>query len=217
MPRTWFRHEATMRHDPSVAQLAKEFGPIGELIWHRLLEVHCQIDGEIIATTESLRFNLALRPEWDVDLDAWLRRASQLRLIKLGKRRNDLRTISVRAWTKYQPAIDSPEYQREKKRRQRAQKSPGTRRGQRGDTKGTSPPTDGRTRRDPTRQDETKDKPRSSSSEAKVESVTTDTPPSSNGRVSHEPKPTAKRSGAGLAKVTTDELVAKANRLGAKG
>lgn len=194
MPRTWFRHEATMRFDPGVETLAKEFGPIGEAVWHRLLEVRCQTDGDIVATLHGLRANLGIPPEWELDLEGWLRRAAQLRLIKLGRRRNDVRTIALRAWTKYQPAIDSPQYERERKRRQRGQMSRGTPPGHYRDTTGTSRPTNERTKRDPTGQDETRQNEGGLTSarraKLRVESVSSEQSGSDeangNGRVAHE-------------------------------
>jgi hypothetical protein len=135
MPKSWFRHESQMRYDPAVDRLSEEFGPLGDLVWRRLLEVRCQADKDPVVTVDILRTLLGLRPGWEIDLEKWLRRASELGLIRLAhpkkKRFNSSATsenvrVVVRHWDRFQPPHVSAEYEREKKRRQRARLSPGT-------------------------------------------------------------------------------------------
>lgn len=155
MPRAWFRHDSQMRYDPAVERLTDDFGPAGDLIWRRLLEVRCQADRELDVTIDGLASMLAIRPSWNLDLTAWLTRAEELKLIKLRQGRDNRVVVRILRWDKHQPAFERTDYAREKKRRQRAGKSPGTRAGQDGDVPPASRSTDV-TKQDVTKQDGTR-------------------------------------------------------------
>lgn len=142
MPRAWFRHDSQMRYDPAVERLVDEFGAIGDLLWRRLLEVRCQADRDLDVTIEGLASMLAVRPSWEIDLGAWLARAADVKLIKLRNGRDNRVLVRISAWEKHQPTFERTDHAREKKRRQRAQTSPGTTAGQQGDVPAVSPPTD---------------------------------------------------------------------------
>lgn len=126
MARAWFRHQPNMRYDPAVSILCEEFGPLGDLVWRRLLELHCDDDEGITIRRADLRTALALRPEWEIDLDAWLVRAAQLKLVTVRSRRDNrassvrgMCTVRARRWTIYNPDYATREAAAERKRRSR--------------------------------------------------------------------------------------------------
>lgn len=119
----WFRHEDNARTDKAMKALVDEFGPLGELVWHRLLEVRCQADDDVVVTIAELAQELSLRPAWRFPLERWLREASRLGLIKTHRGRSQRRSIHIPNWTKYQPEWASKAAAAERQRRSRANRS----------------------------------------------------------------------------------------------
>lgn len=122
MGRPWFRHDANMRHDPAVSQLGKDFGPAGIVAWTSLCELHCADDAGIRMLREDLSAALALDPAWNLDVNAWLKRAAQLRLITVKKpsgSRPNLVLITARSWARKNPAFESREAANQRKAKSR--------------------------------------------------------------------------------------------------
>ncbi len=137
----WFRHEDNARNDKRIRALVDEFGPLGELVWHRLLEVRCQADDDIEATIEELVQDLSLRTKWRFPLERWLDRAVKLGLIEVRKRRTGRVCVHIGKWDEYQPEWATKKAAAERQRRSRAQRS----QKRHSDSSVTSHSTDGRT------------------------------------------------------------------------
>lgn len=121
--RSWFRHDANMRHDPAVSRLGREFGPIGILAWTHLLEACCDRDGTVQVLVADVSELLGLRSEWGpFDLRLWLRRASQLGLITCTFRSRAVPSvqIAVANWSVYNPPYERKDAIRARKARSRA-------------------------------------------------------------------------------------------------
>ena len=127
MPRAWFRHDASMRYDPSIRTLGREFGAPGVVAWNSLLELHCESDDGITILREDLAPALMIPNEWNLDVGgAWLDRCAELGLVTVRhvrSRREHTVTrpvqIRARAWRRKNPDYDTKEAQAERKRRSR--------------------------------------------------------------------------------------------------
>lgn len=123
MGRTWFRHEDSLRNDDAINELVDDFGPLGDLVFRRLLEVRSQEGKDIVASTEELARMLNLRPSWRFPLDRWVVAASKLKLISVRRGRKNRRIIRIFKWDDYQPEWVTREAAAERKRRSRARQS----------------------------------------------------------------------------------------------
>lgn len=122
----WFRHEATAHRDPRIIELIDEFGPAGHFVWWQLNEVCCLEDGPIVFPEGNWKRAarlLDIPPELKIPLDKVVEFLVQNRLISRTKTRATLSLEPTNRVKYLPPKSQTPEAQRERKRRSRAKRS----------------------------------------------------------------------------------------------
>lgn len=125
----WFRHEATAHRDPRIIEVIDEFGPAGHFVWWQLNEVCCLEDGPIVfpeGNWKRVAKLLDIPPDLTVPLDKVVEFLVANRLVSRTKSRGSRTTVSLEPTNRIKylpPKSQTPEAQRERKRRSRAKRS----------------------------------------------------------------------------------------------